>query len=43
MKCEYINCMFWHWGVCTGDPELVSELVDYEECQYKNGKVYNHE
>lgn len=33
-KCELINCMFWHFGQCTGDPEAVA---DYGECRDKYG------
>lgn len=32
--CELIDCMFWHFGKCTGDPEAVA---DYGECRDKYG------
>lgn len=34
VMCEIIECMFWHWGKCTGDPEAVA---DYGKCRDKNG------
>ena len=32
--CELIDCMFWHFGKYTGDPEAVA---DYGQCRDEYG------
>ena len=41
--CELIDCMFWHFGKCTGDPEAVARLMEiFEICDVMSEETRNN-